>query len=71
MDIQDFFSLKLKIGDGILLSNDKDEKYQATYSGNLDETKGTFTFRVDSTGETKTAEINKLHTLDVTHRASS
>lgn len=71
MDIQDFFKLNLQIGDHISLMNDKDEKFQGIYVGNLDEIKRTFSFRIQTTEELQTAEINNLHILDVSHRASS
>lgn len=71
MDIQGFFKLNLQIGDHITLMNDKGEKFQAIYAGNLDETKRTFSFRIQSTEELQTAEINKLHSLDLIYRASN
>lgn len=71
MDIQDFFKLKLQIGDRFTLMNDKEEKIQGIYAGELDEKKRTFSFRIQSTEELQTAEINKLHSLDVSLRASN
>ena len=70
MDIQSVFELKLQIGDYITLMNDKKEKFLAIYAGHLDETKRTFSFLIQSTKELKTAEIDKLHSLDVSYRAS-
>jgi hypothetical protein len=71
MDIQDFFKLKLQIGDRISLMNDKGEKFLGIYAGDLDESKRTFSFRIEATEELQTAEINSLHILDVNHRVSS
>lgn len=71
MDIQDFFKLNLQIGDHISLMNDKGEKFQGIYAGELDETKRTFSFRIQTTEELQTAQINSLHILDVNHRVSS
>lgn len=70
MDIQSIFELKLQIGDYITLMNDKEEKILAIYAGDLDETKRTFSFRLQSTKELQTAEIDKLHSLDVSYRTS-
>ena len=71
MDIQGVFILKLQIGDYITMMNENSEKIEAIYAGDLNETKRTFSFRIQSTKELKTAEIDKLHSLDVTLRASN